>query len=104
MEVLFGITVLFAIGEQADDLIERLIKSHAAPKKLTVVSDDHRIQQAGRRRGCPIAGCSAYLDQLERGLAATPPEPVIEVKTELGTLDEWLAVFEPDRPTRSTGR
>src|SRR5262245_38157603 len=44
-----GIQVRFAVGEyEADDLIEQLIKKASAPKQLTVVSDDHRIQQAAR--------------------------------------------------------
>src|SRR5262245_11737319 len=44
-----GIQVRYAIhNEQADDLIENLIHHHSAPRQLTVVSDDHRIQQAAR--------------------------------------------------------
>ncbi len=62
-----GIEVRFAVHEQqADDLIEILIRGDATPRQLTVVSDDHRIQQAGRRRKCAVLGCAAFLDWLER--------------------------------------
>src|SRR5262249_16598580 len=42
-----GIHVRFAVHqEEADDLIEELIRHDSAPRNLTVVSNDHRIQQA----------------------------------------------------------
>ncbi len=62
-----GIHVHFAIHQQeADDLIETLIERASAPRQLTVVSDDHRIQQAARRRQCMVLGCNGYLDWLAR--------------------------------------
>lgn len=46
-----GITVHFASEyENADEMIEELILEDTAPKSLTVVSSDHRIQRAARRR------------------------------------------------------
>ena len=46
-----GILVLFARKhESADALIEELIAAEDAPRRLTVVSSDHRIQRAARRR------------------------------------------------------
>src|SRR5262245_35231030 len=48
-----GITIRWAVHqESADDLIESLITRCSAPKQLTVVSDDHRIQHAALRRRC----------------------------------------------------
>lgn len=45
------ITVRFASGyTDADEMIEELIQEHHAPKRLTVVSSDHRVQRAARRR------------------------------------------------------
>ncbi|QDU74169.1 YacP-like NYN domain protein [Bremerella volcania] len=45
------ITVRFASGyADADEMIEELIQEHHAPKRLTVVSSDHRVQRAARRR------------------------------------------------------
>jgi predicted RNA-binding protein with PIN domain len=46
-----GLHVRFAARyEDADTLIEELIRHDAAPKKLTVVSSDHRLHRAARRR------------------------------------------------------
>lgn len=64
-----GIHVEFAREESADDRIEDLIDREASPKLLTVISDDHRIQQAARRRGCNVLGC---LDYHERHLQPRP--------------------------------
>ncbi len=46
-----GITVRFSRRQgTADDLIEDLLETVADPRHLTVVSSDHRIQRAARRR------------------------------------------------------
>ncbi len=46
-----GLSVRFAVQyPDADTLLEQLIARHAAPKRLTVVSSDHRVQRAARRR------------------------------------------------------
>ncbi len=46
-----GMTVMFASkDEDADTVIERLIVADSAPKRLTVVSSDHRLQRAANRR------------------------------------------------------
>jgi predicted RNA-binding protein with PIN domain len=77
-----GVHVLFAVEqEQADDLIEQLIRQASAPKNLTVVCDDHRIQRAGRRRHCVVLGCQEYLEALRRKRRrpqATPNEPTVK--------------------------
>ena len=51
-----NITVQFAKpGQEADEVIEHLISQHSAPRRLTVVSSDHRLQNAiSRRRGIGI--------------------------------------------------
>jgi uncharacterized protein len=71
-----GVHVAFAVNqEQADDLIEMLIRKASVPRHLTVVSNDHRIQQAARRRNCLVLDCGTYLDHLERPRRPTPPRP-----------------------------
>ncbi|NIL96097.1 MAG: hypothetical protein GTO53_02245 [Planctomycetales bacterium] len=46
-----GLTVRFASDHQdADELIEKLIEADSAPRRLTVVSSDHRLHRAARRR------------------------------------------------------
>lgn len=92
-----GVHVRFAVGEnEADDVIEELIRQAAAPKHLTVVSDDHRIQQAARRRHCAVLGCADYLDWLadhRRQRQQTPQKP--EKPSSASPLDKqyWLAEF-----------
>lgn len=53
----FGeVQVLYSINfDEADDMIEHLIKKHSVPTRLTVVSSDHRIHKAAlRRKAQPI--------------------------------------------------
>ncbi len=46
-----GLTVRFAAKSgSADELIEELIRADSAPRRLMVVSSDHRLQRAARRR------------------------------------------------------
>jgi predicted RNA-binding protein with PIN domain len=62
-----GLHVMFAVGKQeADDVIERLIRQASAPKSLHVVSDDRRVQQAARRRHCVDLGCEDFLQRLDK--------------------------------------
>jgi predicted RNA-binding protein with PIN domain len=90
-----GIRVVFAVGkDEADDLIEELIRRSATPQRLTIVSDDHRLQQAGRRRDCAVLGCMEFLDHLERRRPTRPPQS--PEKSEQLTAQEtqhWLAEF-----------
>ncbi len=87
----------FAHGQTADDLIEDIIHDESSPRSLTVVSDDHRIKHAARRRGCQVMGCLDYYERLQQP-AEAPPTPVAEVpaKPERSTPEEtqrWLEAF-----------
>src|SRR5262245_4263994 len=45
-----GITVRFADpGSDADGVIEDLIRANSTPRKLVIVSSDHRLHRAARR-------------------------------------------------------
>ena len=74
-----GIHIRFAVDyPSADDLIEELIRGESTPAQLTVVSDDRRIRDAGRRRGCRVLACLDYFEGLERAKPGKPsavPEP-----------------------------
>src|SRR5262249_7339765 len=62
-----GIRVQFSKGDQkADDLIEDMLREAAAPERITVVSADHRLQRAARRRHAKVLGCGDFLDRLPR--------------------------------------
>ncbi len=59
------IKVHFSLGyENADELIEKLIRENHAPKSLTVVSSDHRIQRCAKAHRCRIFESAAWLDEL----------------------------------------
>jgi hypothetical protein len=93
-----GIHVRFAPRHaEADDLIEELIRHAAAPRQLTVVSDDHRLQRAARRRRCVVLGCGDYLDELARHrVERRRPPPEAGAKPEGVSPDEaarWLREF-----------
>ena len=65
-----GIDIRFAVDHpEADDLIEEIIAEHSAPKQLTVVSSDHRVQVASRRRGATPFDSQEWLDDLLSGKA-----------------------------------
>jgi len=69
-----GIHVRFAIGyPEADDLLEEIIAAHSAPKNLAVVSSDHRVQAAARRRGSQIFDAQSWLDDLIDGRIRLAP-------------------------------
>ncbi len=91
------IHVRFAVHqEQADDLIEDLIHHDSAPKQLTVVSDDHRLQQAARRRHCPVLGCLDFLEELDRTRRRQKVKSAKEPEKEIPSrqdMDRWLRAF-----------
>jgi predicted RNA-binding protein with PIN domain len=65
-----GIEVWFAVDyPEADDLLEEIIVQHPVPKNLTVVSSDHRIQTAARRRRAGCFDADQWMDQLLDGHA-----------------------------------
>ncbi|NLX98922.1 MAG: hypothetical protein GXY83_22480 [Rhodopirellula sp.] len=70
------VTVRFAVGhESADALLEELIRRDSAPRRLTVVSSDHRIQRAARRRRARVADSEAWWEELARRRAKRQPRP-----------------------------
>lgn len=94
-----GLKVLFAAGyADADTLIEELIRRHSSPRRLTVVSSDHRIQQAARRRRARAVDSDAWYGELvaarqsRRGEAAEPdPRPPVPLLEE--DVNYWLRQF-----------
>ena len=91
-----GIHIYYALDRSADDLIETLIERDAAPRQLTIVSDDHRLQQAGRRRRCPILGCLDYVEEMERRRQHKPAAREASSKPESVSGEEvqhWLREF-----------
>lgn len=59
--------IIFAADyADADELIEELIRKHSAPKKLTVVSSDHRLHDAARRRKATAIDSDVWFDGLKQ--------------------------------------
>ncbi|MFQ3592105.1 MAG: hypothetical protein SNJ82_02820, partial [Gemmataceae bacterium] len=70
---------VFSYEREADDLIEDRVHKESDPARLTVVSDDQRIREAARRKGCVVLRCLDYAERhLLRGptraIAVEPPE------------------------------
>ena len=101
--------------DNADELIEELIEAHSVPKSLLVVSSDHRLQRAARRRKAPFVDSDVWFaDALRRRAASRRPEPIVarpagNLSTE--EIDYWLSEFGdvgeieiPPPPIRATPR
>lgn len=106
-----GLSIRFANRHEydsADGLIEELIANHPNPKRLTVVSSDHRIQRAAHRRGARSVDSDVWCDELarqrqeranaasrsdNRGQSEKPPLPEEE------EIAAWLAFFGGEKAT-----
>ncbi len=95
-----GITVQFASKDaDADTVIEQLIAADSAPKRLTVVSSDHRIQRAAKRRRATAVDSDIWFAQLLRNRAArtagspTADLPKPEGELSPGEVEHWLREF-----------
>lgn len=94
-----GLTVRFASQyDDADSLIEELIRSDSTPRRLTVVSSDHRLQRAARRRKARAIDSDVWYAEIaeERRRrqksvsesSARPPVPLLEED-----VNYWLRQF-----------
>ena len=94
-----GIQVEFAAGEaDADTRIERLIAREPSPKQLTVVSSDHRIRAAAKRRGALWLDSESFWERFieRRRSRARTTAAVLPEKPERGSRDqeEWIREFQ----------
>jgi predicted RNA-binding protein with PIN domain len=96
-----GLTVHFASQyDDADALLEELIRADSAPRRLTVVSSDHRIQRAARRRRAKAVDSEAWYETIlhqRHARTETPARPPAAVKPGVPLLEEeverWLRQF-----------
>ncbi len=83
----------------ADALLEELIEQHRAPRSLLVISSDHRVQRAARRRGSKYMDSEAWYGGLlvrrsqQRGPADSRP-------TAGGSIDYWVGEFSSTETER----
>jgi predicted RNA-binding protein with PIN domain len=100
----------FVFASSADDHIEDLISEEKQPAQLTIVSDDHRLHQAARRRGCAWLGCMDFWEQVQTVPRPAPQPRVTESsakpeRTSPQEVDRWLEVFsQPTAPLRRMPR
>ena len=98
-----GLTIIYAVDdEDADSRLELLIAKHSAPKGLTVVSSDHRVRDAGRRRKAKVLSAEDYWAKVTgprfRKSTTPPRSPTAEERGRRegpspAEADYWLAAF-----------
>lgn len=115
-----GLRVVYAQPHgDADVLLEELIQGHSAPRQLTVVSSDHRLQRAATRRRAAAIDSDEFLDFLEHRVllqarVELPAPHKSDRQTDVTTaeLAYWLSVFgdvkvadlaEPPKPNTKSG-
>jgi uncharacterized protein len=94
-----GITVRFAANQEtADDLIAELIRVDSAPRRLVVVSSDHAVQRAARRRKAKAVDSEVWYPELIRARqerveasAEGPARPAVPLLSE--DVSYWLRQF-----------
>ena len=102
-----GVRVRFAFRRTADDEIEELLAAEPLPARVTVVSNDARVREAGRRRGAAVRTCEEFVDWVigaarQQG-ADAPRSPGPDKPESAATADEmaaWLAAFSAPPPKR----
>ncbi|MCA9153367.1 MAG: NYN domain-containing protein [Planctomycetales bacterium] len=92
-----GITVHFAAEfEEADDLLEELIRTEPSPRKLLVVSSDHRVQRAAKRRRAATIDSDVWYDEAKRHRRDSAGVTSRDVKPDspsVGEVNRWLEAF-----------
>jgi hypothetical protein len=104
-----GLVVRFAAGyEDADALIEELVLADSAPRRLLVVSSDHRLHRAARRRRAKAIDSDRwYAAMLRRRKRPPPARDSDALKTAAplseGEVEFWLARFGDETLQRQAG-
>ncbi len=66
-----GLIVHFAVGyPDADTLMEEYIRLHTTPRNLTVVSSDHRVQRAAKRRRAEATDSNLWYQRINHEMRA----------------------------------
>lgn len=109
-----GILVRFAREPgNADAMLEALIEAHKSPRTLVVVSSDHRVQRAARRRRAKAVDSDRWWTELcaerRQRAAATPksPQKPTVVNLSAGEVDYWVQKFAdvpPEEPPKKSPR
>lgn len=91
-----GMAVHFARDhESADALLEEYIAANDAPRTLTVVSSDHRVQRAAKRRQATAIDSDTWYRQVNRqsGLSADQEAPKPDAPLNEVQVQQWMKFF-----------
>ena len=94
-----GMTIRFARRHSdADELIEELLDEHPAPRSLTVVSSDHRVQRAARRRGATYVDSESWFtmvraNQKIQQFKSNDESAKADAKTPSDEVSYWMGEF-----------
>jgi len=96
-----GITIHFAVGyPDADTLMEEYIRLHHAPRNLTVVTSDHRIQRAAKRKRATAMDADRWARQIQYQFQATDGKQADKAKPNPALSDHevigWMKGFGID--------
>lgn len=112
-----NVEIIYAgAGKDADTLIESIVEASSAPRLLSVVSSDRRIQQAARRRRAEVISSDAFLQRLNLDANRRPsskPRSPGHLKPDgplpLPDVKQWLGRFgitdsDPIRKAKPAGQ
>lgn len=90
-----------ARDEDADHLLEELIDAHRDPRHLVVVSSDHFVQRAARRRGAKPVDSGPWWSELlqawrQRQRAARPDDVKPPAPLSAEEANWWLSQFDDE--------
>lgn len=95
-----GVRIIFAGGGQdADTRIEQILQRTSHARDMVVVSNDRRVQAAGRRRKATVVRSEDFLRQV---LNQTPEKSDRKAPAQTeAEIEHWLATFTTDEPDAS---
>lgn len=106
-----GLRLRYTHDHTADDEIEEFITRASRPSDITVVSNDHRLQRAGRRAGCQVMTCDEFLEWLlsrPKPVSSASDPPAAPDKPpdspNPAEIEEFLRVFSPPDRKRVASR
>ncbi len=87
------------LGYSADDAIIQYVRNLGNDKdNWTVVSSDHRIQNAALAVGCKVMGSDAFSRMMNKTFSSeTAVQQRREKPPSSGEVDEWLELFDQDK-------
>lgn len=89
-----GLRIQFAPRHSdADEMLEEMIRKHSSPRKLTVVSSDHRLHRAARRRKATPVDSDRWIAEVHAHPGDDSPSPEQQPLLTPDELQEMLKDF-----------